>query len=615
MKYKFPKPLVGLLLCLVGSWQVMGQTGRFQQAVDYKMEVSMDVETNQYTGTQELLYTNNSPDTLTHVFYHLYYNAFQPGSMMDVRSRTIADPDRRVGDRISKLSPEEIGYLHIKNLKVNGKEAQSEEVGTILEVKLPEPILPNSQATLTLEFDGQVPVQIRRSGRDSDEGVRYSMSQWYPKLANYDEQGWHANPYIGREFYGIWGDFDVKITIDKNYTIGGTGYLQNPNEIGHGYEDAGVKVPNPVGETLTWHFKAPMVHDFMWGADDKYQHDKVEMDNGITVHHFFIPGEKTSENWEKLKEYTPKAIAYMSEHFGQYPYKQFSVVQGGDGGMEYAMSTLITGERSLPSLVGVMVHELAHSWYHGVLATNESLYPWMDEGFTSYASNLTMSAIMGRGNGNNVHAGSYRGYYSLAKSGVEEPMTTHSDHYHTNRAYGSAAYSKGAVFMEQLGYVIGAEVRDRGLLRYFNTWKFKHPNVNDLIRIMEKESGLELDWYKEYFVNSTKTIDYGIKEVKADGPDTSITLERIGLMPMPLDVVVTYKDGSQEQIYLPLVIMRGEKNNESGMPERLLTEDWPWTNLSKTITISKSFDTIKSVEIDPSGRLADLERENNKVEF
>lgn len=615
MKYKFPKPLAGLLLCLVGSWQVMGQTGRFQQAVDYKMEVSMDVETNQYTGTQELLYTNNSPDTLTHVFYHLYYNAFQPGSMMDVRSRTIADPDRRVGDRISKLSPDEIGYLHIKNLKVNGKEAQSEEVGTILEVKLPEPILPNSQATLTLEFDGQVPVQIRRSGRDSDEGVRYSMSQWYPKLANYDEQGWHANPYIGREFYGIWGDFDVKITIDKNYTIGGTGYLQNPNEIGHGYEDAGVTVPNPVGETLTWHFKAPMVHDFMWGADDKYQHDRVEMENGITVHHFFIPGEKTSENWEKLKEYTPKAIAYMSEHFGQYPYKQYSVVQGGDGGMEYAMSTLITGERSLPSLVGVMVHELAHSWYHGVLATNESLYPWMDEGFTSYASNLTMSAIMGRGNGNNVHAGSYRGYYSLAKSGVEEPMTTHSDHYHTNRAYGSAAYSKGAVFMEQLGYLIGAEVRDRGLLRYFNTWKFKHPNVNDLIRIMEKESGLELDWYKEYFVNSTKTIDYGIKEVKADGSGTSITLERIGLMPMPLDVMVTYKDGSQEQIYLPLVIMRGEKNNESGMPERLLTEDWPWTNLSKTFTISKSFDTIKSVEIDPSGRMADLERENNKVEF
>lgn len=613
MLNRFQKPFFGLFLCLLGGAS-FAQSGRFQQSVNYEMEVFMDVETNQYEGKQKLVYSNNSPDTLDRIFYHLYYNAFQPGSMMDVRSRTIADPDRRVGDRIANLSPDEIGYLHVSNLTVNGKPAQAVEVGTILEVQLPEPILPNSQAVLELDFNGQVPIQIRRSGRDSSEGVRYSMSQWYPKLANYDEQGWHANPYIGREFYGIWGDFDVKITIDKTYTIGGTGYLQNPNEIGHGYEDEGVNVPEPQGNTLTWHFKAPMVHDFMWGADPKYQHDKVVMDNGITVHHFFIPGEKTSENWEKLKEFTPKAIAYMSEHFGQYPYKQFSVVQGGDGGMEYAMSTLVTGERSLPSLVGVMVHELAHSWYHGVLATNESLYPWMDEGFTSYATNLTMGAIFPRREGN-VHQGSYRGYISLALSGLEEPMSTHSDHYHTNRAYGSAAYSKGAVFMEQLGYVIGADVRDRGLLRYFNTWKFKHPNVNDLIRIMEKESGIELDWYKEYFVYTTKTIDYAIKEVKSNGEKTEMTFQRIGLMPMPLDVVITYKDGSQEMIYLPLVIMRGEKAEEAGMPKRIHIEDWPWVNLEKTLVIDRNLESIQSIEIDPSKRMADVHPENNKVEF
>ena len=386
------KPAVGLFL-FVGITSVSAQNGRFQQAVDYKMDVKMDVKTNQYTGIQTLKYTNNSPDTLSRVFYHLYYNAFQPGSMMDVRSRTIADPDARVKDRISKLKPDEIGYLHTKSLKMNGKSVKFKEVETILEVDLPEPILPNSSVIFEMEFDGQVPLQVRRSGRDSEEGVRYSMSQWYPKMANYDEQGWHANPYVAREFYGIWGDFDVKITIDKTYVLGGTGYLQNPNEIGHGYEDAGVKVPAPKGNTLTWHFVAPKVHDFMWAADPKYKHDKVQMANGITVHHFYIPGEKTSENWEKLKSFTPKAIEYMSKMFGQYPYKQFSVVQGGDGGMEYAMSTLITGQRPLNSLVGVMVHELAHSWFHGVLATNESLYPWMDEGFTSYATNLTMASI------------------------------------------------------------------------------------------------------------------------------------------------------------------------------------------------------------------------------
>jgi hypothetical protein len=606
------KPVLGLFL-LMATWEVNAQNGRFQQAVNYKMDVNMDVQTNQYTGTQVLKYTNNSSDTLDRVFYHLYNNAFQPGSMMDVRSRTIADPDRRVGDRISKLKPDEIGYLHAKSLTMNGKAVKYRELETILEVSLEEPILPNSTVEFEMEFEGQVPLQIRRSGRDGSEGVRYSMAQWYPKMANYDEQGWHANPYVGREFYGIFGDFDVKITIDKTYVLGGSGYLQNPNEIGHGYEGEGDKVAPPKGNTLTWHFVAPRVHDFMWAADPKYKHDKVQMANGITVHHFYIPGDKTSENWEKLKEFTPKAIDYLSKNFGQYPYKQFSVVQGGDGGMEYAMSTLITGERTLPSLVGVMVHELAHSWFHGVLASNESLYPWMDEGFTSYASSLAMAAIFQ--SNSNPHRGSYGGYYRLALSGLEEPMSTHADHYHTNQAYSSAAYSKGAVFLEQLGYIIGADTRNSGMLRYFDKWKFKHPNDKDLIRVMEKESGIELDWYREYFVNSTKTIDYGIKEVKPSSDYTEIVLERIGLMPMPLDLVITYKDGTSELIYLPLDLMRGEKNPEKGMPERIHTEYWPWTNLSKTLVITKKMETIKSVEIDPSKRLADVHQENNKVEF
>src|SRR5690554_6029815 len=310
------------------------QSERWQQAVKYDMDVKMDVKNNQYHGSQVLEYTNNSPDTLKKVFFHLYYNAFQPNSMMDVRSRTIADPDRRVIDRISKLGPDEIGYLHVTELSVNGQDLEFEEVGTILEVTLTEPILPHSTVVFNSTFEGQVPLQVRRAGRDSKEGVRYSMSQWYPKLANYDEQGWHAQPYIGREFYGIFGDFDVKITIDKSYVLGGTGYLQNPNEVGHGYQEDGKKVKKPVGNELTWHFHAPDVHDFMWAADPKYTHDKITMDNGITVHLLYIKNSETKSNWAKLRNYTPKAIEYLSEKFGEYPYKQFSVIQGGDGGME-----------------------------------------------------------------------------------------------------------------------------------------------------------------------------------------------------------------------------------------------------------------------------------------
>jgi hypothetical protein len=603
------------LLCFL-SLIAMAQPDRWQQEVKYDMEVDMDVKTNQYTGVQKLTYTNNSPDTLQRAFYHLYYNAFQPNSMMDVRSRTIADPDKRVGDRIYNLKPHEIGYLKVNSLTLDGNPVEYEHVGTVLEVDLPEPILPNTTVTFDMTFEGQVPLQIRRAGRDNEEGVRYSMSQWYPKMANYDYQGWHANPYIGREFYGIWGDFDVKITIDKDYVLGGTGYVQNPNEVGHGYQEEGATVKRNRGKTLTWHFHAPQVHDFMWAADPNYTHDKIEMENGVTVHHLYIKNRQTEENWAKLREYTPKAIEFMSENFGEYPYKQYSVIQGGDGGMEYPMSTLITGHRRLGSLVGVMIHELAHSWYHGVLASNEALHPWMDEGFTSYASNLAMNEIFADQPTDDPQRGSYVGYERLAKSGLEEPLATHADHYHTNAAYGAASYAKGAVFMEQLGYIIGKENRDNGLLSYWDNWQFKHPNPNDVIRVFEKESGLELDWYKEYWVYTTKTIDYAVNSVdEYNGGRTKITLERKGLMPMPVDLVITYQDDSQELVYLPLVMMRGEKPEEEGMPTRIKTQRWPWTNPTMEVTLDRPKSDIKSVEIDPSGRMADIDRDNNRLEL
>jgi len=247
----------------------------WQQYVDYKMDVVMDVKNYQYHGKQELMYTNNSQDTLKRVFYHLYFNAFQPGSEMDARLQNIADPDARMVNkitadrktvkesRISKLKPNEIGFLKISNFKQDGVDAIAKEVETILEVTLAKPLLPNSTSKFTLDFDGQVPVHIRRAGRNNSEGVEFSMAQWYPKIAEFDFEGWHADPYIAREFHGVWGNFNVKITIDKEYTIGGSGYLQNPNEIGHGYQNAGVLVKHPKNtKTLTWHFLAPNVHDF-----------------------------------------------------------------------------------------------------------------------------------------------------------------------------------------------------------------------------------------------------------------------------------------------------------------------------------------------------------------
>lgn len=222
---------------LLSTFIASTQDYRWQQRVDYQMEVRLDVKTHKLFGSQKLVYTNNSPDTLRKVYYHLYYNAFQPGSMMDVRSRTIADPDARVTDRISKLKDDEIGYQHILKLTQDGKEVKHKTIGTILEVELNKPLLPKMKTTFDMQFEAQVPVQIRRTGRNNREGIAYSMTQWYPKMAEYDHLGWHAYQYIAREFHGVWGDFDVKITIDPTFVVCGTGVLQNPHQIGHGYEN------------------------------------------------------------------------------------------------------------------------------------------------------------------------------------------------------------------------------------------------------------------------------------------------------------------------------------------------------------------------------------------
>lgn len=585
---------------------------RWQQKVNYQMEIDVDTKTNIFKGKQKLVYTNNSPDALEKVFYHLYFNAFQPGSMMDVRSRTLPDPDQRVKDRIFNLKPEETGHQIIKSLKQNGKNVSFEVVGTILEVKLNEPIKAKSSVTFEMEYESQIPLQVRRTGRDSKEGIRYSAAQWYPKMAEYDQEGWNANPYVGREFYGVFGDFDVKITIDSSYTLGGTGVLQNPQEIGHGYEKVGSVVKKSNNPKNTWHFKASNVHDFMWAGDPDYIHTQTSVD-GIAMHFFFQPN--TRENWSKLPEYMVKAFQMMNKKYGKYPYEQFSFMQGGDGGMEYPMSTLILGEhKELEGLVGVAVHEAVHNWYYGVLATNESLYPWMDEGFTTHAEDDVMNVIFNV-NAPNPYLQSYQNYFNLVATGNTEPLTTHADHYKTNRTYSTSAYSFGAVFINQLIYVIGEKAFEKGILDYFNAYKFKHPTPSDFKRIMEKASGLELDWYLEYWIGTTKTIDYGIRAVNEKKGGTEIVLERIGLMPMPLDVVVTYKNGQSEKYYIPLQIMRGEKQEDLPKAKTILMTDWGWVYPEYTFTIKKDKSEIASIEIDPSMRMADTNRANNAVPY
>ncbi|MBD1260064.1 M1 family metallopeptidase [Maribacter polysiphoniae] len=610
------KKTVFLLALLTFSIFVQAQNSNsyWQQHVDYTMEVDMNVKNYQYNGTQKLIYTNNSPDELSRVYYHLYFNAFQPGSEMDMRLQNIEDPDGRMmkdgKSRIADLKPDEIGFLHVSSLTQDGEDVTFKEEGTVLVVELAKPIPSGGKTTFELDFKGQVPVQVRRSGRNNAEGVALSMSQWYPKLAEYDFEGWHADPYIAREFHGVWGDFDVKLTLDKDYVVGGTGYLQNPQEIGHGYETPGTKVKKVKGKTLTWHFKAPMVHDFMWAADPDFIHDTLKMEDGPVLHFLYKNDPEIVDNWKKLQPKTAEAMEFFSKNIGKYPYEQYSVIHGGDGGMEYAMGTLITGGRKFGSLVGVMTHEMAHSWFQQVLATNEAKHEWMDEGFTTFISTLCMNQIMAQ-NKENPFDNTYNGYRRLALSGKEQPQTTYADRYDNNFAYGISAYSKGAIFLAQLGYIIGQDKLMETLRKYFNDFKFKHPVPNDIKRTAEKVSGMELDWYLVDWTQTTNTIDYSIKEVVADGGKTKVTMERIGLMPMPLDILVVYADGTQETLYAPLRMMRGEKANPYPEIKRTVLDDWPWAYSTYGFTIDKPLNEITAILIDPSQLMADVDLENN----
>jgi hypothetical protein len=634
--------LISSFLFLISS----AQPDRWQQKVKYNMVVDVDVITNKFTGKQKLEYSNNSSDKLDRVYYHLYWNAFQPNSSMDVRSRELGkiminnrpDWDTRIKDRILNLKEDEIGYQKVITLKMNGVPQPFKYHETILEVDLTKPILPGSKVVFDMEFEAQVPLQIRRSGRDNpNTGVRYSMSQWYPKICEYDYEGWHPTPYVAREFYGVWGDFDVTINIDKNYKIAATGILANANEIGWGYDKPGTELKPVASAKRTWHFTGNNVHDFVWASDPDYIHLVRKILNGPVINVFYHnkPGNTDNDHaWAKVGDAAVTVLPFIEAHFGKYPYPQYSFIQGGDGGMEYAMATLI----HTPSL-GTVFHEWMHSWYQMMLGTNESLYSWMDEGFASYADDLVSKfynkksslqdyrdTLKTHPESKNLkdlvesilpedHSGAYNGYFRLVQSSLEEPLTTHSDHFNTNFAYSVASYSKGEIFLEQLGYIVGAPVRDKILLEYYNKWRFKHPNAADFFKLAQDVSGIQLDWYKEYWVSTTKTINYSIDSLWEENGLSKIRIKRIGQMPMPVDLQLTFKDGTTEMHNIPLNLMFGNKENENTSQQYIVHEEWKWTHPTYIVESKHKLTDLSKVEIDPSKRMADIERKNNFLEL
>jgi hypothetical protein len=609
------KTLLILWFFVSGIHLTFAQDAYWQQHVDYTMNVDMNVKKHTYKATQKAVYTNHSPDTLYNMFYHVYWNVFKPGSSLYWHNKTRKDPDGRI-EKLKNLKPDETGEYQIFSLKQNGKPVKFLIEESLLIVELNEPIAPGSTHTFEMEYEVQIPKIIRRSGRENAEGVMYSMAQWYPKIAEYRPDGWHAEPFLGREFFGVWGNFDVKISIDKDFVVAGSGYLQNEKDIWKKDKNGEWQLAPTKKKKRTWHFIAPNVHDFSWAADPDYVRKSNEAD-GIQLNYYYKKNQNLDKKWGALLKYTPETMKFYNEYIGPYPYKQYSVIQAGDGGMEYAMCTFITGKRSESSLVGVMMHELAHSWFQFVLATDENRYHWLDEGFTTFVSTFAQKIIYENEDTKNPWLDIIGSYWEYATGKNKEPVSIFSDYYLTNESYWMNAYNKGAMFLVHLSNIAGIGNTWEFLRNYYEQWKFKHPGPKDMLRVAEKTTGMELDWFYNQWIESTHYVDFGIESVVQKDGKAVITIADYGSMRVPLDVAVIYDNKKAEIIHIPYFRTFVYRTESNLFNESIYRVAFPWYDgyPNYVLEIEKPKGKIISVFLDPYYYTTDINPDNNKWEL
>ena len=587
-------------------------SAQWQQHIDYQMDIQMDVKTFQYQGKQVAIYENHSPDTLHTVFYHLYLNAFQPGSQMDKNMQQVPDMPARFMhnagteaepkyiSKLSQLKENEQGFIRLRSLMQNGKAASYKVVGTILQVTLPEPILPKGKATLTMDYTAQIPTMGLRMGRNSSDGVALSLSQWYPRICAYDSQGWHPYQYIFGEFYGDWANFDVKITLDKNYMVAGTGTLQNPEQIGFGYNN--IKEVKTRQKTRTWHFKAERVIDFSWAADPAYQHDIVKTKRGIELHFFY---KNFPESWKQLQQIMPEVLDFYEAKVGKYPWDHYSFIQAGQGAMEYAMCTFIEGGKDPKTLIRTACHELAHTWFQHIFAIDEQQYPWFDEGFTCFLQLWADAEVVQKDPVANFSDFRRKAFLDYIHDNQEEDPSIRADFFERTRSYFGTAYAKGTMFASHLDYIIGRRAMERTFKRFYKEYAFTHPTPENFVRCAEKESGMQLFWFLQEFMHTTHHIGYCIEKVEAKGDKTLVTLSKKGRIPMPLDLIVIPNGQKPFSLYIPTDLTFGEKPNPFINMERIVLPVWNWAERTYQFELDLPFTKVRNISIDPQEFMAD----------
>ncbi|HLG04016.1 MAG TPA: M1 family metallopeptidase, partial [Bacteroidia bacterium] len=611
--------------------------GYWQQDTYYKIAAALDDKTDIITGNEELSYWNNSPDTLYFVYFHLYQNAFQPGSYTDDLHKNNA-----YNVRYGQYEKQRKG-TEISSLTVDGQTIKSELDNTILKVWLPRPLIPGDAVKINISFstyfDAGGSIRRRMKLYKTYGYKHYDGVHWYPRIAVYDRKfGWETDQHLTREFYGDFGAYDVELTLPNNYILEATGVMTNEKEMlppdlrqkldianfkDKPWESKPSEIITPDGTTKTWKFHAENVHDFAWTADPTYRIGEANW-NGIRI--ISLAQEQHAIGWQTAAPYTARIIEVYSTDFGMYAYPKMVVADAADG-MEYPMLTLDGGFE--PYYHGLLAHEVGHNWFFGMVGSNETYRALLDEGFTQFIETWALKKLDGEfelpvrtgsayvnkhsTTSKTMIANTHQGYVLEAAKGDETVIDTHSDYFGGALRHGGGygmVYRKTATMLFNLQYVLGDSLFLAAFSHYFNQWKFCHPYVEDFRNSMIQFTHVDLNWFFDAWLTTSKTIDYCIRSVKkGNAPDSyEIEFERIGRLAMPLDFTVVAKDGRHYNYYIP--------NNwfEKKTDAKILPRWIGWDKIRPTYKAEVVIpEGISVVTIDTTLRLADVNMLNNST--
>lgn len=607
----------------------------WQQDVHYTIKAKMDEDDNRIDGEETLVYANNSPDTLREVFFHLYENAFIKGSYLHQLER-----EKGQKPRLGKHEAAGEGTI-VTNIQVDRQPAEPVLDNSILQIKLPKALMPGKSISISMGFKtwyDRGSTRRRMQMWDAWGFTHYNGCQWYPKMCVYDRKfGWETYQHLNKEFYGDFGTFDVSLDFPSNYVLEATGELTNredvlPKELRDKLdmrnfrtkkwgEAPSIITPYVKGQRKTWNYHAEGVHDFAFTADPSYRIATTYW-NGIEC--VGIAQEPHASGWQNSAEYVAKIIQTFSEDIGPYGYPKMVAADAQDG-MEYPMLTLDGG--SDPGYHGLLVHEIGHNWFYGMVGSNETYRAALDEGFTQFLTGWGLRRI----DGDTLPMGVAKpkwtrrwmepmtvldrnvlnAYTADAAFDNEVPLNTHSNDFHDALGHEGgyrAVYYKTASMLYNLQYVLGDSLFKRAMQHYFMQWRFAHPYFEDFRASIIQFTHADLNWFFDEWIETTKTVDYGIAGAyKVEGKDNTwaIKFRRHGLSQMPVDFTVRTKDGSQHSYTIPNTWFAKEGTTT-------LPKWWGWSKIQPTYTAEvKVPGGLKSVQIDTSFRLADVNWTDN----